>query len=58
MILGERGDSGHSLGSDDEAKLALFSPDQERFLGQSREGVPDSRSELITGDFLDQEVFR
>ena len=49
-------DSGHNLGSDRKAKLAVFSSDQERFLGRSREEVPDSCSGLIIGEFLDQKV--
>ena len=57
-ISGLSPDSGHNLGSDGKAKLAFFSPDQERFLGRSREGVPDSRSGLIIGEFLDQKVSR
>jgi len=46
---GETGDSGYP-GLDGEANPAVFSPCQERFLGQCREGVPDLRLGLILGD--------
>ena len=43
-ILGVSRDSGHGLGSDGMASLALFSLYQERFLERSREGVLDPKS--------------
>jgi hypothetical protein len=51
MILGASNDSGHGPGLHAWAKLAVFSPGQERFVGQCREGLRDSRSGLIMGDF-------
>jgi hypothetical protein len=51
-IPGESRDSGHGLGLDGRAKLGVSSPDHEQFPGQSREGLPDSRTGLILGDFF------
>ena len=39
------------FGLDAEAKLAVLSSCQERFLGQCRDGVPDSRTGVILGEF-------
>src|SRR3989441_9595389 len=50
-IPAESRDSGLGLGLDAEARSAVLSPCQERFHGQCREGVTDSISGLITGDF-------
>jgi hypothetical protein len=49
-IPGESRDSGRGSGLDAEAKSAVLSPCQERFFGQCREGLPDSRSGRIMGD--------
>src|SRR2546425_3658858 len=46
----ESPDSAHGSGLDAEAKSAVLSPCQERFLGQCWEGLPDSRTGLIMGD--------
>jgi hypothetical protein len=51
LIPGESRDSGHDSSLDAKAKLAVFSACPERFLGESLERVPDSRSGLIMGDF-------
>src|SRR5205807_9277427 len=39
------------FGLDAEAKLAVLSSCQERFLGQCRDGVPDWRTGVILGEF-------
>jgi hypothetical protein len=54
LILGESLHSRRTLGLDREAKLAIISAKPERFSGQSSEGVLESRSGLIMGDFVDQ----
>jgi len=54
LIPRESGDSGHNPSLDAKAKLAVLSPSHERSLGHCREGVPDSRSGLIIGDFVNQ----
>jgi hypothetical protein len=41
---------GCNPGLDGEAKLAFFPTGQERFLGDSRDRLPDSISGLIMGD--------
>ncbi len=48
--MGETGDSGHGSGLDGRAKLGGSSPCHERFPGQSREGLLESRSGLKMGD--------
>ena len=50
-ILGESLYSRLNPGVDREAKLAIISARPERFQGESLEGVPDSRTGLIMGDF-------
>ena len=50
-ILAESRGSRHGSGLDAEAKLAVLSSCQERFLGQCRDGVPDSRTGVILGEF-------
>jgi len=51
MIIGASNDSGHGPSLHAWAKFAVLSPGQERFVGQCREGLRDSRSGLIMGDF-------
>jgi hypothetical protein len=53
--MGELLYSGPNPGLDREAKLAIISAKHERFSGESSEGVLESRSGLIVGDFLSVE---
>src|SRR3989442_15357781 len=53
LILGESLYSKRNPGFDRKAKLAIISAKPERFSGQSLDGVLESRSGLIMGDFLD-----
>src|SRR3989441_12889311 len=52
-ILGESQDSKRNPCLDRKAKLAIISAKPERFSGESLEGVLESRSGLIMGDFVD-----
>src|SRR5712691_5070245 len=54
LILGESQDSKRNPCLDRKAKLAIISAKPERFSGESLEGVLESRSGLIMGDFVDQ----
>jgi len=58
LILGESLDSGCNPALDAGAKLAIFPPILERFVGESFARVPDSISGLIMGDFLPWTVSR
>ena len=51
-IPGESRHLGLGLGFDGIVKHRVLSPRHERFPEQSREGLPDSISGLILGDFL------
>jgi hypothetical protein len=51
LILDESSVSGQDSCLDARAKLALFSLNQERFVGDSRNRLPDGISGLITGEF-------
>src|SRR5689334_17505614 len=51
LIPGESPDSGSDSGLNSEAKHAIFSPEQERSLGNSRNEFPHLISGLIMGDF-------
>jgi len=55
-ILGVSCDSGHGLGSDGKARLALFSPDQERFLERSRDRSPGSDIRAKNKQFRNSET--
>ena len=54
LILGESLYSQRTPGLDRKPKLAILSAKPERFSGESLEGVLESRSGLIMGDFVDQ----
>ena len=58
LIPGESGDSGHNPCLNARAKLALFSPSLERFSADDPDGIPDSRSGLIVGDFWNRVCFQ
>ena len=51
---GESPYSGRTPGLDRKAKLAIISAKPERLSGESLQGVLESRSGLIMGDFVDQ----
>jgi hypothetical protein len=57
-ILGESQDSRLNPGLDRKAKLAIISAKPERFEGESLEGVLESRSGLIMGDFVSGRISR
>jgi len=57
-ILGESQDSRLNPGLDHKAKLAILSAKSERFQGESLEGVLESRSGLIMGDFVSGRISR
>src|SRR5438445_12922058 len=54
LIPRESGDSVQNPSLDAKAKLAVLLPCQERSLGHCRKAVPDSRSALTIGDFVNQ----
>jgi len=53
LIMARTGGLGRNLGLDGRAKLAVFSPDHERFFGQSRKSIPELQSGLIMDDSRD-----